>query len=230
MSAKDQFDRLMREPERPRDRPTRPPLSLVGIVVRWERDLRQWKVLTLASFAGVSVSTVERVERGEAVSDEALGKIAIAFGYEEGHFTDERLPKGPEESIKSVIETYGSLEVVNVRELDNEKTLREVARTDALVLHRPLLPAEYDTDLAILAEWLEFLSFELSEEFGPQPASIRRRRLYRDLLDHLTDLNKKGLTASRAFSTPRFPGSVNGRWPSSPYRRRQPTLARPNAK
>src|SRR5688572_26139794 len=68
--SKSLFDQLMSEPERLRDRPTRPPLPLVGVMVRWERQLRQWKVATLASFSSVSVSTVERVERGEPVSDD----------------------------------------------------------------------------------------------------------------------------------------------------------------
>ena len=193
--SKSLFDQLMSERERPRDRPTRPPLPLVGIMVRWERQLRQWKVATLASFSSVSVSTVERVERGEPVSDDALDKIAIGLGYEAGHFTDPRIPKSQEESLKSIEDTYGALEPLSVRELNNEKTLRDIARTDALVIHRPLLTAEHDGVIAGLAEWLDFLSFELSEEFGSGPdASIRRRRLYRDALDYVESLNRERLT------------------------------------
>lgn len=42
-----------------------PPIELVAFIVRLERYLRQWKVSTLADFAGISISTVERVERGK---------------------------------------------------------------------------------------------------------------------------------------------------------------------
>ena len=56
------------------------------------RSLKNWKVSTLADFAPVSVSTVERVERGEKVGEEALDKIAIALGYEKGAFHAQRIP------------------------------------------------------------------------------------------------------------------------------------------
>jgi hypothetical protein len=77
------------------DVPTAPPIELVAFVVRWNRGLRQWKTTTLADFARVSISTVERIERGEHVSDDALDRIAQAFGYEAGYFTATRLPWVP---------------------------------------------------------------------------------------------------------------------------------------
>jgi len=40
----------------------------------------QWKVSTLADFARVPVSTVERVERAEKVSPENHDRIAVALG------------------------------------------------------------------------------------------------------------------------------------------------------
>ena len=42
-----------------------PPPELVAFFVRWVRDLKQLKKEALASMAGVSLSTVERIERGE---------------------------------------------------------------------------------------------------------------------------------------------------------------------
>jgi transcriptional regulator with XRE-family HTH domain len=79
-----------------------PPAELVGFVVRWNRGLRQWKKSTLADFASVSVSTVERVERGEKVSEEALDKIAQGLGYEAGYFTKPRLRMGTNEAVASL--------------------------------------------------------------------------------------------------------------------------------
>jgi transcriptional regulator with XRE-family HTH domain len=96
MTTQDLLDKIKQLPERPADVPTAPPVELVTFVVRRNRGLRHWKTTTLADFAGVSVLTVERIERGERVSDDALDRIAQAFGYEAGYFTTPRLPLGPQ--------------------------------------------------------------------------------------------------------------------------------------
>jgi Helix-turn-helix domain len=87
MSTKDILDRIANLPPGPSDIAGVPPPELIGFCVRWERGLRQWKRSTLADFACVSVSTIERVERGEKVSDEALDRIAQGLDYEPGRFT-----------------------------------------------------------------------------------------------------------------------------------------------
>jgi hypothetical protein len=92
MATKDLLNRLTNLSEREANTPTVPLIELVAFVVRWNRGLRQWKATTLAEFARVSVSTVERVERGERVSGDALDRIAQAFGYDPGYFTAPRIP------------------------------------------------------------------------------------------------------------------------------------------
>jgi hypothetical protein len=69
-TVQDLLDKIGLLPTEPSDIPGVPPAELVGFVVRWNRGLRQWKKSSLADFASVSVSTVERVERGEKVSEE----------------------------------------------------------------------------------------------------------------------------------------------------------------
>ena len=76
MTMQDLLDKITQLPVRSIGVPTAPPIELVGFVVRWNRGLRQWKTTTLADFARISVSTVERIERGERVSDEALDRVA----------------------------------------------------------------------------------------------------------------------------------------------------------
>jgi transcriptional regulator with XRE-family HTH domain len=70
--------------DRPTDILTPPPLETVAYFVRTCRTLRNWKVSTLADFATVSVSTVERAEK---VGEEALDKIAAALGRKRARFT-----------------------------------------------------------------------------------------------------------------------------------------------
>ncbi|MCA6115219.1 helix-turn-helix transcriptional regulator [Bradyrhizobium sp. WSM 1738] len=92
MTMQDLLDKITPLPGRVVDVPTVPPIELVDFVVRWNRGLRPWKATTLAGLSGVSISTVERIEGGERVSDDALDRIARAFGYEAGYFTAPRYP------------------------------------------------------------------------------------------------------------------------------------------
>jgi len=70
MSMSDLPDRITRLEHGPSDEPVIPAPEVVGFFVQWVRALRQWKQSTLADFARISVSTIERGERGEKVSDE----------------------------------------------------------------------------------------------------------------------------------------------------------------
>lgn len=53
------------------------PDSIAFIVRFWCGQL-SWKQQTLASFARISLATVERVERGQPVSTESLERIQLA--------------------------------------------------------------------------------------------------------------------------------------------------------
>ena len=74
MSTKDILNKIANLPVGPSDIPEVPPPELIGFCIRCARGLRQWKRSTLADFACVSVSTIERVERGEKVSVEAFDR------------------------------------------------------------------------------------------------------------------------------------------------------------
>jgi transcriptional regulator with XRE-family HTH domain len=155
MATKDLLDRLANLPEREANTPTVPPIEVVAFVVRWNRGLRQWKTTTLAEFARVSVSTVERVERGERVSADALDQIAQAFGYDPGYFTALRVPLPRDEAAASMVEQFSNLEVVAVAAMKTHRAVREAARCHAYLIHRPGVPAAYDADIEALQEWLD---------------------------------------------------------------------------
>jgi transcriptional regulator with XRE-family HTH domain len=157
--------------------------------VRCARGLRQWKRSTLADFACVSVSTIERVERGEKVSDEALDRIAQELGYEPGRFTALRYRLGTEQATARLGETFGEMEAVAVAPMNTHRQVREAANCDALLMHRPDV---YDADLANLAEWLDLASF--IAEFGRVSASEPGKRdFYNDILGCIREIEKRGL-------------------------------------
>jgi hypothetical protein len=136
MSTKDILNKIANLPVGPSDIPEVPPPELIGFCVRCARGLRQWKRSTLADFACVSVSTIERVERGEKVSDEALVRIAQGLGYEPGYFTAPRCRLGPEQAAASFVETFGEMEAVAVAPMNKH---RQVTRSSKLsgVSHAP---------------------------------------------------------------------------------------------
>ena len=51
-----------------------------------------WKQDALASIAGVSLSTIQRIERAEEVSAESLERVAAALHQKPGAFTAPRVP------------------------------------------------------------------------------------------------------------------------------------------
>jgi transcriptional regulator with XRE-family HTH domain len=193
MSTKDIHNKIANFPVCPPDIAGVPPPELIGICVRWERGLRQWKRSTLADFARVSVSTIERVERGEKVSDEALDRIAQGLGYEPGRFTAPRLRLDPEQAAASLVETFGEMEAVAVAPMNTHRQVREAARCHAFLMHRPDVPEVYDADLANLTEWLDLACF--TAEFGRVSTSKRGKRdLYNDILGRIREIEKRGLT------------------------------------
>lgn len=206
MNAQELLDKIKELPNKPVDVPTAPPVELVAMVVRWGRHLKQWKATTLADFARVSLSTVERVERGDKVSDDALDRIAQALGYEQGAFTTPRLPIGPEKAAEQMVETYGHLEPLAVTPMKTHKAIRDAARCQAYLIHRPDVPNTYDTEIANLGEWLDLASFVLSEMMEDSPSERGRRDLYNDILGCVAELERRGLTVLSGVMAAPQPG------------------------
>ena len=105
----------------------RPSPEFVGIFARNLRYQARWKQSTLAEFAGVSVSTIERIERGEGASDEALDRVAAVFGHKPGTFTALRDPTSPEQKSEW-IEQLARAVPVPVKPFRNHAQVRQIAR------------------------------------------------------------------------------------------------------
>lgn len=143
---------------------------------------------------GAPFMAIAGIERGERVSDNALDRIAQAFGYEAGYFTAPRLPLDAEEAAASLVETYSHLEIVPVGPMTSHRAVRDAARCDAVLIHRPEVSDVYDDDIAGLQEWLDLASFILSDIADPPPSERGRRDLYNDILACVGDLERRGLT------------------------------------
>ena len=196
---------FMPSQDRPTDIPTPPPLDTVAYFVRACRNLRNWKVSTLADFAAVSVSTVERVERAEKVGEEALDKIAAALGREKGAFHAPRIPLVPEKAFEALVETYGYMEEVAVAPMNTQRAVREAARCDGILVHSPEVPEVYDGDILTLREWIDLASFVLCEEIECADEEPSRRKLYKDILAYVSEMERRGLTVLSGVMTSKQP-------------------------
>ncbi|CAM3238949.1 helix-turn-helix domain-containing protein [Asticcacaulis taihuensis] len=195
MSTKDLWDRFVKAVEADQGGFRAPPLEMTAIVVQMERRLQNWKVSTLADFAGVSVSTVERVERGEPVSRESLDQIAVALGHEVGHYTEPRWPRPMEDVHAEMAEQFGNMEVVKVKVLKTQADVRQIANCHACLPVTPQLPAEFQDEVLGLVEWFDLAGFLMCGALnGGHGGEGRRRELYSDILEAVADLERKGLT------------------------------------
>ena len=62
----------------------------------------------MARFATVSLLTVERIERGEAVSTESLDRVAVALEFKEGDFHCPRSRRSFDESLMETMRFFES--------------------------------------------------------------------------------------------------------------------------
>lgn len=172
-----------------------PPPELVAFTVIVSRNLMGWKQSTLADFAGVSTSTVERIERGERVRPAQLDKVAIALGHDAGYFTSPREQKSSQEAAESIADEWGSLVPIQVERVTTQPQVRALVRGHALLVNAPECDAIAE-DIRGLAEWLDLGSFLFSEILPPDPAEIlgRRREFYRDVLAAVRSIEAKGYT------------------------------------
>lgn len=170
-----------------------PPPELIAFNVRMTRRLMNLKKSALAHLAGVSLSTVERVENTESVSPECLDKIAAAFGEQPGYFTAPR-PLQPADKVAAEFsEKFGRLEAVPVRHLNTQAQVRALAGCHSFVVNAPELD-DLKEDIRGLVEWLDLAAFVVSPLTHSGSDEGGRRRLYADVLIAVANLEKQGVT------------------------------------
>lgn len=194
MRTREIIERVTALPSPPPGVAAVPPIELVAMVTRMGRALRQWKKETLADFARVSLSTVERVERAEPVGADSLDRIARALGYEAGAFTEPRIPTSPEQAAAEFADQYAEMEPVEVRLFETHRQVRMVAQSQAYLIHRPELGPAYDDQIRGLTEWLDLVSFAMGPNAFDIGEPVRRRALCDDVLSAVADFRRRGVT------------------------------------
>lgn len=187
------------ESEIPCTIPRRPDRNLIAFCVACSREMKQLSIQALASMAGVSPSSIERIERGEHVSDETLRKVAVAVNQDEDAFTTERIPLSHDEveqALKAWVAPYKETTVVPVGHFTKQRQVRDLSRCDGILVHSPHLREDAQSLVEGLREWFELASFiRVSQEhdsFIKTKPFTRMRELNRDVLAAVREIERVG--------------------------------------
>ncbi|WP_043343330.1 helix-turn-helix domain-containing protein [Belnapia moabensis] len=173
----------------------------IAFFVRLQRELREWKQSELCCRADISLSTLERVERGQAVSPDNLRRIAIALGQAQDAFTEPRIPSTAEEALcrlEEKVKPFEDTVEVSVRPLRGHRQIAELAQADMSLLDAGRLDESFGEDLVQLREWLDLTGFLLAAEAEDSFVDLdlaepaKRRQLYTGALDCVQRIERRG--------------------------------------
>jgi transcriptional regulator with XRE-family HTH domain len=173
------------------DVPRVPPRDFVANFVRMQRAMVGWKQDALASFAGVSLSTVQRIERGQQVCDASLDRVAVALYQKPGAFTEPRIPLHDEKlqhKVEECVTPFNDQLWVPVRPLRTQPQVAELVRTDLSLIDGGRLGEAYDEEIAAFRESLGCVGFILATEnensivHDDHREPVKRRNLYAMIL------------------------------------------------
>jgi transcriptional regulator with XRE-family HTH domain len=168
----------------------------VAQMVRANRRLRGWKVAVLAEMAAVSISTVERVERGEVGNHDTLDSIAQALGFEPGDFWRPRRTRTPEETLAATRHHLQGQQIVPCRVFT---TVSDAAAVIAAVATYVVVQGTSEADtktnelVTLLRETFGLMSLATSDMLEPR-LRIRPRQAQREVLAAVEAIARRGYT------------------------------------
>jgi transcriptional regulator with XRE-family HTH domain len=130
----------------------------IGLMVRLERYRTGLKRLSLAIEAGVSEKTIERLERGDAVSIETLRRTAAVLGLPNSAFlTRHYIPRGTLMECSNLLESKRLLDdycLVNTRRATDTSVILDLFRTVASAVVKRGIADEHLEAAALLTRRL----------------------------------------------------------------------------
>ena len=187
------------ESETPCTIPRRPERSSIAFCVAWSREMKQLSIQALASMAGVSPSSIERIERGEHVSDDTLRKVAVAVNQDEDAFTAERIPlsqDGVEQVLEAWAAPYEGMTMVPVGHFTKQRQVRDLSRCDGALVHTSHLREDAQSLVEGLREWIDLAGFiratQEHDAFITTESFTRMREFNKDVLATVREVERVG--------------------------------------
>ena len=149
--------------------------------------------------ADVSPSSIERIERGERVSDDTLRKVAVAVNQDEDAFTAERIPLSQDETKRALeawAAPYEGMTMVQVSHFTKQRQVRELSRCDGALLYSALLRDEARSLVEGLREWIDLAGFIRAthehDAFITNEPFTRMREFNREVLAAVREVERVG--------------------------------------
>lgn len=131
--------------------------SELAAVVKFFREMRQWSQEQLAELSGLSVRTIQRLERGEASGFDSRRAIARAFEFEDIDALNKPFSIPTQEELQTAKEKFEREHVtLKALPLESGRQLARLAEVHSMDLSTPgfELPREADEEFAAMIDFM----------------------------------------------------------------------------
>ncbi|MGF6300150.1 helix-turn-helix domain-containing protein [Paraburkholderia sp. WC7.3d] len=129
----------------------------LAVVVKFYRESRQWSQEQLADLSGLSVRTIQRVERGDASGFDTRRAIARAFGFEDIDALNKPFSIPTAEELQAAKEKFDREHItLKALPVQTGKQLAKLAEIHSMDLSTPAfeLTREADEEFAALVNYM----------------------------------------------------------------------------
>ena len=173
------------------------PNEIACFVRNVRRDLG-WKQYALADLAGISLSSLERVERGVKVGEETYRRLAKALGQAEDAFLTPKVRRSTEDAFRETIKYLDQSFMVSVRPLRTQPQVRELLNCEFCYIDGSQVEAPVDDWVDAFKDNLGGWSFVAHES-----KRARKREIYAAVLGEAAEVEARGYVAlAGTFKTP----------------------------
>jgi transcriptional regulator with XRE-family HTH domain len=159
----------------------------LAVVVKFFRESRQWSQEQLADLSGLSVRTIQRVERGDASGFDTRRAIARAFEFEDIDALNKPFSIPTAEEMQAAKEKFDREHVtLKALPLETGKQLAKLAEAHSMDLSTPgfEMSREADEEFAALIDYMREYR-DCSDLY----TEVQKFDVYDDLQRHIDDLH-----------------------------------------
>lgn len=180
----------------------------LAIAVRFFRETRQWSQEQLADLAGLSVRTIQRVERGEASGFDTRRAVARALEFEDIDTLNKPFAIPTAEEMRAAKERFEREHItLKALPLETGKQLAGLAESHSMDLSSPGfdMNREADEEFAALIDYMREYR-DCSECYS----EVQKFDIYDDLQRHIDELRARGVSLRYAERKVRLKFKTHG--------------------